>query len=445
MNLHSSSPGSEVQIRLSKAGSRSTNLLLVLLLLLPGLAGCGKFRRHPKNDIVYVMVKQTYLRDRVAALSNRVAPVVNGQRLEIVERGRRFLKVKTEKNEIGWIEERAVIDDTVYEGFQDLRTSHEKDPVIATGVLRDELYAHLTPGRDTARFFLLPEGEKLQLLVRASVPKPQSPLIALPKPVATPLPHKGGKAAGPEAKAGVKKTPNPAAAGQASPGQASPGQSATGQAATGQAATAATEAPPPPLEDWWLVRSSQGKVGWLLARRVDVDVPEAIAGYAEGQKIVGSYVLATVQDLEASTPDKMVPEYVTVLNAYKDGLPYDFDQVRVFTWNTKKHRYETAYRQRSLQGFLPIEVGKKAFDNQGPVPYFSFRQATGDQIAVDPATGIAKPGQTETLTFRMDGVMVKRVGPPGQPVVTRQAEKAKSAAHAPGHPSGHRKSHKAAR
>ena len=50
----------------------------------------------------------------------------------------------------------------------------------------------------------------------------------------------------------------------------------------------------------------------------------------------------------------MVPEYVSVTNAYKDGLPYDFDQVRVFTWNVKKHRYETAYRQRNLEGLLPV-------------------------------------------------------------------------------------------
>ena len=49
----------------------------------------------------------------------------------------------------------------------------------------------------------------------------------------------------------------------------------------------------------------------------------------------------------------MVPEYVSVTNAYKDGLPYDFDQVRVFTWNVKKHRYETAYRQRNLEGLSP--------------------------------------------------------------------------------------------
>ena len=53
-----------------------------------------------------------------------------------------------------------------------------------------------------------------------------------------------------------------------------------------------------------------------------------------------------------------IPMYVTVLSPYKAGLPYDFDQVRVFTWNVKKHRYETALREQNIEGYLPVTIGE---------------------------------------------------------------------------------------
>ena len=53
------------------------------------------------------------------------------------------------------------------------------------------------------------------------------------------------------------------------------------------------------------------------------------------------------------------PEYLTVLSPYLAGLPYDFDQVRVFTWNVKMHRYETAFREKNIEGYLPVVIGNE--------------------------------------------------------------------------------------
>ncbi len=301
--------------------------------------------------------------------------------MRLSKRGGAFLKVKTEKGEVGWIEEHGVIDQDTYQQFADLTKQHAHDPVIATAVLRDDLYLHVKPGRQTDRFYLLPEGDKLQMLVRASVPKATPPQAAPPKPVV---------------KTDAAKTPAGAAKAPDKPAAAPP------------------PAPEPPaLEDWWLIRDTQGRVGWMLSRRLDVDVPDTIAGYAEGQRIVGAYQLTTVNDQESKFPNGQAPEYVTVLSPYKDGLPYDFDQVRIFTWNTKKHRYETAYRQRNLQGYLPVTVGTQSFDKIGTVPVFSLKTATDDAIAIDPATGAARPANLTTLTFRLEGVIVRKVEPAG--------------------------------
>lgn len=408
------------------------------MLLLAGVfcfaAGCTRF--HPiRHEVVYVSARQMYLHDRVAPVSNRVAQVTNGQKLEVLEHGRRFLKVKTEKNEIGWLEERAVIDSKAYDTFNQLAREHKDDSVVATGVLRDDLYLHIFPGRETDHFYLLPGNAKIQLLARTSVPKTAPSGWGTNKPTA---PATAGKSPAPAASKTppVAKPPSPAStppvAGKA-PGQTTgkaAGQSAAnvpgktpGQApgqATGQVA-GQPEAPPPiPLEDWWLVRDAEGRTGWMLASRMDVDVPDEIGTYAEGQRIVGAYVLTKITDPEASVPNHQVPEYVTVLTPPKSGLPFDFDQVRVFTWSVRRHRYETAFRVHPIQGYLPLKVGTQPTAS-GSAPVFSFQIANGTNVTTDPLTGITRPAATRTIQYVMVDTQVRRTGADLGPLPTTRS------------------------
>jgi SH3-like domain-containing protein len=358
-------------------------LLLACFLALS--SGCSHFH-HDRHDVVYVSARQMYLHDRVAAVSNRVAEVTNGQRLEVLEQNRRFIKVQTEKNEIGWIEERAVINAKTFQAFDQLGVQHRQDPVVASGVVRDDIYLHLTPGRDAERFYLLGANSKVQLLARASVPKAVPGNGQAPRPMAQ---KPSAPAKTPDPKAGSKS-----AAKSAAPGGAThlPGQPDTG---------------PPLLEDWWLVRDGEGHTGWMLASRMDVDVPDEIAAYAEGQRYVGAYVLNKVVDRGAATPNHEVPQYVTVLSPNRAGLPFDFDQVRVFTWSIRHHRYETAFRLHPIQGYLPVKVTPAT---NGGAPTFSFQIANGPDMTTDPATGITRPASPRTITYEMNDTRAVRIG-----------------------------------
>lgn len=372
----------------------SSPQLVLLLWLLCFVTGCSRFHK-PLNETVYVSARQMYLHDRVAAVSNRVASVANGQQLEVLEHGRRFLKVKTQKNEIGWIEEHAVIDAKAYDVFAQLGTQHQQDPVVATATVRDDVYLHNLPGRETEHFYLLPANTKVQLLARASVPKvtPAAPAPAPRLAIPSTSPTTTGSPAKAASPVPVPKPVPPAP----------------------KPAPIAQDLPPIAMEDWWLVRDDKGHFGWLLAGRVDVDVPDEVAAYAEGQRMVGAYILTKINDDESTVADHQVPEYVTVLTPPQAGLPFDFDQVRVFTWSVKRHRYETAFRLHPIQGFLPLKVGTQPGPG-GSVPTFNIQIANSANLAIDPATGITRPAALRTIRFEMLDTQVKRIGPDLGPI-----------------------------
>ncbi len=297
------------------------------------------------------------LRDRVAPVNQRVAHVVNGDRLEVMERNGRFLQVKTSDGKVGWVEEHEVIDQDTYDKFEDLQKQTAQSPVLSKGILRESYWLHDAPGREADRFYLLRPNTKLDLLERVSVPKPQ--------PVGLLLAGKRG-----------------------------------------------TAAAPPPMEDFWLARDAAGQVGWVRGGVLDEDVPEDIAVLVPNEKVVAAYVIRKVRDPAAKTADGQVPEYLAALTPWKAGLPYDFDQIRVFTWNVRRHRYETAYLEHDLEGYLPVKIGQETFGRETD-PVFSFQVAAGGSARIDPKTGRAKPGTAATESFRMQGVIVRKMGGPG--------------------------------
>jgi hypothetical protein len=308
-------------------------------------------------------MRELDLRDRVAPVNQRVAQVVNGDRLEVLEREGRFLRVKTSAGQVGWVEAHEVLSQAAYDKFRQMAKDAANGPVLSKGILRESYWLRDAPGRASDRFYLLPRNTKLDLLERVSIPRSEARTL---------LP--AGK-------------------------------------------TAET----PELEDFWLARDAAGQVGWVRGGALDEDVPEDIAVLIPSEKVVAAYVIRKVIDAEANTPDHEVPEYLAALTPWKAGLPYDFDQIRVFTWNVKRHRYETAYLEHDLEGYLPVKVGRETFGKETD-PVFSFTVATNDSGRIDAKTGQAGPGTAATESFRMQGVIVRKIGgpQPGKRLRTRK-------------------------
>src|SRR5580658_8068460 len=81
-------------------------------------------------------------------------------------------------------------------------------------------------------------------------------------------------------------------------------------------------------------------------------VPEEVAQYAEGHRVT-SYV--QVGESQDKVKGETKPNWLwTTASA---GLrPYDFDSFRVFVWSSKRHHYETAYIERNVKGYYPVEI-----------------------------------------------------------------------------------------
>jgi len=299
-------------------------------------------------EINYVAAVQANLRDQVAAVYEKAGVVKNGDRVEVLDHDRRFVKVRTASGATGWLEQRYLVGQEVYDQIQKLTADNQNDPVQAQGVTRNDTNLHVEPGRDTEHLYQISSGEKLSLLKRGTA-------------------EKAGSVAPPSRSSASSNSKD-------------------------------KKQPVPIVEDWWLVRDSHNRVGWVLSRMVDLDIPLDIAQYAEGQRIVAFFVLNQVRD-----GDKKVPQYLTMVTEPKDGLPFDFNQIRVFTWNVKRHRYETAYRER-MDGVLPATVSQENFEKEGVLPVFTIR-------VKDDAENVTE------RKYKLNTPIVRRVLAPGEVAV----------------------------
>jgi hypothetical protein len=142
------------------------------------------------------------------------------------------------------------------------------------------------------------------------------------------------------------------------------------------------------LHDVWLkVRPSPAEVGWVYSGLVQFDVPMELAEHTEGYTYTVVKVLNQVQDSVVG------PVQWYVVGERSSGIDpqIDFDGIRVFTWNLRMHRYETAFRLKGLRGSYPLESSQ-----EGSKPAFHFHELGAD-------------GRKLRRDFVMNGVVVREV------------------------------------
>lgn len=321
---------------------------LPLIILLVALAGCSSEpQRAPVIGEAFAGPATLVLRQDLHPRSPAAATVKHGERLEVLQRRRRFFKVRTAQNVEGWTDARQLLATSEMAKLRRAAERAAQLPSQGRATVYEALNMHTEPNRQSPSFEQIPERGSVDVVAQRLTPRApyNSPILD----VGAPEPPRPRKKAQKKPDDRLPPLPMPAPPGPP------PKWMELSKSPEGERKTAS---PRVPAEDWSMVRTRDGKAGWVLTRALTMAIPDEVAQYAEGHRITSYFSLGEVRDGELTKNTWLW----TTLS--KTQQPYQFDSFRVFIWSLRRHRYETAHIERNLEGYSPVLV-------QPAVPGFS--------------------------------------------------------------------------
>lgn len=311
-----------------------------VLCLLLVLGACqGGRERAPVIGDAYAGPASLALRKDIPLKSPVVGTARHGERLAIIQRRRRFLKVRTSKGVEGWTEDHLLLSSAEIAALQDVERRARTLPSQGVASTYELLNVHTEPNRLSPSFLQVKEGEKVEVVAHVVTPRapPERKPLIPPRPKTPVTPRKK-----PDSKYALPPLPPPP------PPPAQWLELSRTPPEVQQAIAEAKAERPVATDDWSLVRNAQGQSGWVLTRRLYMAIPDEVAQYAEGRRITAYFSLGDV-------PDNGQTKHHWLWTTIGSGdHPYDFDSFRVFIWSLRRHRYETAYIQRNVRGYFPV-------------------------------------------------------------------------------------------
>lgn len=332
---------------------------LILILLSVLVVSCGS-RQAPKDNTpsigeAYVGPTVLNIREDLSPKTPTVASLKHGDKLDILENRRRFVRVRTEKGVVGWTDAHQLLMPDQMSDLDLLAAAARKMPTVGMASVFEALNMHATPSRSSPGFEQLKEGTKVEVLAHKLIPR----VPPAPQPILAPVPKpKAVRRRSKDREKSAKLQPPPLPAAPMPPKnwvEMSKTEEEKGARAS-EPVKASEPKKPVPLEDWYLVRTKDGKAGWVLSRMVSMSIPDEVAQYAEGHRITAYASLGKVND-DGALKDNWL--WTTIKHGSE---PYEFDSFRVFVWSRRHHRYETAYVQRNVTGHYPVEVNTVSGD-----------------------------------------------------------------------------------
>jgi hypothetical protein len=314
--------------------------LLVAIPLLCGVVILAWFFR-PKHETLgesYVSERSITLWSSVAQVREPLGLLHYGDRVEVIARRNDNIKVRTAAGSIGWVDGRNLMDPALWQRSVKLLMQVQGMPIQARGRTKVATNLRVLPGRTESRLYQFGRGIPVEVVGRAVADWVQT--------------------------TDEKDTSN--------------------------------EAEPTKKEDWFLVRALATRppgeatprpsdstttqpgdqttpiAGWVIARFVELDLPDPVR---EGASSANIRPVAWFELNRAADPSGDKPQYLVAAARGSEGQTCDFTTLRVYTWNLRKTRYETAFIENDLCGQMPVRIGK------GPKnePEFRFHEMDGSK------------------------------------------------------------------
>jgi hypothetical protein len=312
-------------------------LVAVPLLCLVALLAWYFRPKHETFDEMFVSERSVTLWSSVAQVREAVGILHYGDRVDVLARRNDTFKVRT-VGATGWVDARYLMEPALWQRSVKLLEQTRAMPVQARGRTKVATNLRVEPGRTQPRLYQFGRGIAVEVVGRAVADWSQS---GDEKESAEPQ----------EAKKeewylvrGLATRP--------------PGETSTRSAENNTTTQPGDQTIP--------------IAGWVIARFIEYELPEPVR---EGTASANVRPIAWFELNRVSDPAGEKTQYLVAGARGPEGQPCDFTTLRVYTWNLRKSRYETAFIENDLCGALPVRVGK------GPKnePEFRFREMDGSK------------------------------------------------------------------
>jgi hypothetical protein len=300
---------------------RKLLVAIPLLCLVALLAWFFRPKRESLGD-AYISERSVTLWSGVAQVREQLGVLLYGDHVEVLARRNDNVKVRTASGVTGWVDSRYLMEPNLWQRSAKLMDQTKSMPVQARGRTKVPTNLRVQPGRNEPRLYQFSRGASVEIVGRTTADWVQ----------------------------------------------------------VSDEKESSADEEPAKKEDWFLVRGvatrppGEGAVrnsaittttqpgdqttpiaGWVVARFISLDLPDAVR---EGTNSANIRPIAWFELNRVTDPGGDHPQYLVAGTHSSEGSPCDFATLRVFTWNPRKSRYETAYIENNLCGALPIHVGK---------------------------------------------------------------------------------------